>query len=29
VPEELEVGSFAKVEVVGVEGPDLFALAAS
>ena len=29
VPEELAVGSFAKVEVVGVEGPDLFALAAS
>jgi len=29
VPEDLAVGTFAKVEVVGVEGPDLFALAAS
>ena len=29
VPEDLPVGSFAKVEVVGVEGPDLFALASS
>jgi len=29
VPEALPVGDFAKVEVVGVEGPDLFALAAS
>ena len=29
VPEELAVGSFAKVEVVGVEGPDLVAVAAA
>ena len=29
VPEELPVGSFAKVELVGVEGPDLFAVGAS
>ena len=29
VPEELAVGAFCKVEVVGVEGPDLFARAAS
>jgi len=29
VPDALAVGTFAKVEVVGVEGPDLFALAAS
>ena len=29
VPEDLAVGSFAKVEVVGVEGPDLFAVAAT
>ena len=29
VPEALPVGDFAKVEVVGVEGPDLFAVAAS
>ena len=29
VPETLAVGTFAKVEVVGVEGPDLFARAAS
>ena len=29
VPEDLPVGSFAKVEVVGVEGPDLYALASS
>ncbi len=29
VPDSLVVGSFAKVEVVGVEGPDLHAVAAS
>jgi len=29
VPEDLPVGAFAKVEVVGVEGPDLFARVAS
>ncbi len=29
VPGSLPVGDFAKVEVVGVEGPDLFAVAAS
>ncbi len=29
VPYDLPVGRFAKVEVVGVEGPDLFAVAAS
>ncbi len=29
VPEELAVGAFAKVEVVGVEGPDLFAVVAA